>query len=250
MLRSLKIVLWTGQRAPILQDSSGRFWPMRSGFGLHSVVIRKYYGRCIIALLLIPVVILSAAAIDYAIDPELARGHANYARNFALLQHLRFAVVVAALALVVALWLLACLWLLRAKSQRRAWLALALLGPFGFAGLMALPDRSMLAPADAYRRQLMRLPNLLRVLYEIVRFAVFAFVAMQLIEWFDDGTALLEASRRGIPLSQVHAEREASGGMWAFGDMIRAACVFVLLYALLPAGCNAVAWLVRRIRRN
>ncbi len=213
-------------------------------------VIRKYYGRAIIALLLIPVVTVSAAAVDYVIDPEIARGHPNYARNFALLQHFRVGVVVAALILVIALWLLACLWLLQAKSQRRAWLALALLGPFGFAGLMGLPDRSTLAPADVYRRQLTRLPSLLRILYEILRFVLFAFVAMQLIEWYDDGTALIEASRRGISLSQVLAERDASGGMWAFGDMIRAGCVFVLLYALWPAGCNAVAWLVRRVRRR
>jgi hypothetical protein len=112
------------------------------------------------------------------IDTELARGHANCARNFALLQHLRFGVVIGALMLVTALWLLACLWLLRAKSQRRAWLALALLGPFGFAALMALPDRSTLAPADAHGRQLTRLANLLRILYEILRFAVLGFVAL------------------------------------------------------------------------
>jgi hypothetical protein len=212
-------------------------------------MIRKYYARSIIALLLIPVVTLSAAGIDFAIDPELARGHANYVRNFALLQHLRVGVVLAALMLVIALWLLACVWLLRARSQRRAWLSLSLLGPLGFAWLMTLPDRSTPDPADAYRRQLTRLPSPLRILYEIVRFAVFGFIALQLIEWFDEGTALLEASRRGMPLAQVLAERDASGGMWAFGDLIRAGCVFVLLYALWPAGCNAVSWLIRRMRR-
>ncbi len=81
-------------------------------------MIRQYYGRSIVALLLIPVVTVSAAAIDYLIDPELARGHPNYIRNFALLQHLRFGVVIVALMLVIALWLLACLWLLRARSQQ------------------------------------------------------------------------------------------------------------------------------------
>ncbi len=181
-------------------------------------VIRKYYGRSIIALLLIPVVTLSAAALDYAIDPELARGHANYARNFALLQHLRFAVVVAALVLVIALWLLLRLPLRASSKRMRSWLMLALLGPLGFVVLMVLPDRSTPAAADAYGRELTRLPNLLRILYEILRFAIFGFVAMQLIEWYDDGTALIEASRRGISLSQVLAERDASSGMWAFGE--------------------------------
>ena len=51
------------------------------------------------------------------------------------------------------------------------------------------------------------LPSLWRILYEILRFAVFAFLAMQLIAWFDEGTALLGASRRGIPLGEVLAER-------------------------------------------
>jgi hypothetical protein len=46
-------------------------------------MIRKYYGRSIVALLLIPVVTVSAAGIDYMIDPELARGHPHYVRNFA-----------------------------------------------------------------------------------------------------------------------------------------------------------------------
>jgi len=44
----------------------------------------------------------------------------------------------------------------------------------------------------------------------------------------------------------VLAERDASSGMWAFGDAVRAAYLFVLLYALWPAGYNTVAWLIRR----
>ncbi len=70
-------------------------------------MIRKYYGRSIIALLLIPVVTVSAAAIDYVIDPELARRHPNYARNFALLQHVRFGVVAVQRSLMrrpLAIW--------------------------------------------------------------------------------------------------------------------------------------------------
>lgn len=212
-------------------------------------MIRKYYGRSIAALLLIPVAAILAAGIFNAIDPELARGHDNYARNFALLEHLRIGVWLAGLVLLCALWLLACVWLLRAKSRRGAWLSLALLGPPGFAVLTALSDRSPPAPADAYRRQLERLPRLLRVLYEVLRFAAFGVVALQLVEWFDSGTAILEATRRGIALASVLAERDASSGMWAFGDSLRAACLFVLLYALWPAGCNAVARLIRPLSR-
>jgi hypothetical protein len=213
-------------------------------------VIRKHYGRSIVALLLIPLVAMLGAGVFDAIDPELARGHGDYARNFALLEHLRKGVWLAVLVLLGALWLLACIWLLRAKSQRRAWLSLSLLGPLGFAVLAALSDRSPLDPGDAYGRQLTRLPQLLRALYEVLLFAAFGVVSLQLVEWIDYGTALLEATRRGVALAQVLAERDASAGMWAFGDMNRAAYLLVLMYALWPGGCNAVARLVRRLRRR
>ncbi len=211
-------------------------------------MIRKYYVRSTIALLAIPVAAMMAAGIFDAIDPERARGHANYVLYFALLQHLRNGLWLAALVLLGVLWLLACVWLLRSKSRRRVWLSLALLGPPGFAVLTALSDRSPPAPGDAYRRQLERLPQPLRVLYEVLRFAAFGVVAMQLVEWLDYGTAILEAGRRGIALASVLAERDASSGMWAFGDSMRAGYLLVLLYALWPAGCNAVAGLIRRLR--
>jgi hypothetical protein len=38
--------------------------------------------------------------------------------------------------------------------------------------------------------------------------------------------------------------------MWAFGDLMRAGYLFVLSYALWPAGCNAVAGLIHRLRRR
>jgi hypothetical protein len=213
-------------------------------------VIRKYYGRCIIALLLIPVAAMLSVGIFEAIDPELARGHDNYARNFALLDHLRRGVLLVGLLLLGALWTLACMWLLRAKAQSKAWLLAALLGPPGLAVMMVLSDRSPVAPGDAHRRQPSRAPQLLRVIYEVVRFAAVSWVAMQLVEWFDDGTALLEATRRGLTRAQVLAERDASSGMWAFGDVVRAAFLFVLIYALWPAGFNAAAALIRRLRRS
>jgi hypothetical protein len=213
-------------------------------------MIRKYYGRSILALLLIPAAAMMAGAIFELIDPELARGHANYARNFALLEHLRHWALLAALVLLGVLWVLACIWLLRAKSRRRIWTALGLLGPPGFAALSTLSDRSPPAPNDAYRRQLARLPLALRVLYEVLRFVAFAFLAMQLVEWFEYATALLDAARRSMSVAQVLAERDASSGMWAFGDSLRDAYVFVLLYAIWPFSCNAVAALARRLRRR
>ena len=211
---------------------------------------RKYYWRSIVALLLIPVASMLSMGIFEAIDPELARGHDHYVRNFALLDQLRRDVLPAGLLLAGALWTLGCMWLLRAKSQSMAWLLLAVLGPLGLVVIVALPDRSLLAPGDALREQPRRAAQLLlRVLYEVVRFAAVAWVSMQLVEWYEDGTARLEATRRGMTLAQVLAERDASSGMWAFGDMMRAAFVFVLIYAFWPAGSNAVARLIRRLPR-
>lgn len=99
-------------------------------------MIRKYYGLSVLVLLLIPLAAMLAAGLFDAINPELAAGHANYARNYALLEHLRNGISLAALALLGSLWLLAGIWLLRAKSRRRAWLWLALAGSLGFAALI------------------------------------------------------------------------------------------------------------------
>lgn len=208
-------------------------------------MIRKYYARSTLAVLLIPVTVVAAGVIFNAIDPESARGNSNYARNFALLHILRGGTQFVALVLACALWFLACLWLVRAKSLNTAWVALVLFGAPGFALLAALADRSPLTPDDAYGRQLARVPQLVRVLYELLRFALFGVLSLQLAEWLDYGTAWLDAMRRGMTLAQVFAERDASSGMWAFGDLMRAAGLFVLLYALWPAACNLVARVFR-----
>jgi hypothetical protein len=72
-------------------------------------VIRKCYGRSVLALLLIPVAAMLAASIFGAINPELAAGHSHYARNYALLEHLRNEVPLAAVFLLGTLWLLTCI---------------------------------------------------------------------------------------------------------------------------------------------
>ena len=46
---------------------------------------RRYYFLALVALLLIPVVVILGSRLAIAIDPESARGHANYARDFRLL---------------------------------------------------------------------------------------------------------------------------------------------------------------------
>jgi hypothetical protein len=199
-------------------------------------------------VLLIPVIALADGWLIAALDPERAAGHPDYAHNFALRQQLRTATLVGSLALECALFLIACFWLLRAKSRTQGWLAWALLGAPGFAVIASLPDRGPLSPRDFYERQLARLPPLVRGLYEIGRFFVFWFAALSFVAAFEFATALLEAAQRGMTLAQLMAERDASSGMWAFGDMMRAAWVFIVMYALWPGACNLVAAAVRRLK--
>jgi hypothetical protein len=209
-------------------------------------VIRKYYGLSMGALLAIPVTAVLGVRLFLLIDPELARGRPNYVLYFALLDHVRRGVWLLTLLAVCVLWLLCCAWLLRARGRPLGWLWLALLGPFGFAGMFALTDRT--APASgatsgtgARGRLAYYARKLWRVLFEVLRFTVLWFVALQLVQWFDDATAWLEACRRGVPLAQVLAERDASSGMWAFGDSLTAGFLLALCYML----CYLL-WPIRR----
>jgi hypothetical protein len=210
-------------------------------------VIRKYYSLSIGALLLIPVTSILGVRLFTLIDPELAAGHPDYVRHYAQLEHLRGGVWWFTLLTMGLLWLLCCAWVLRARARSLFWLWLALLGPLGFVGLFALSDRGV---ADAGAQPRMREGARLawRMLFELCRFVLLWMLAMQLVEWFNSATAWAEAHRRSVSMAQVLAERDASSGMWAFGDSLRAGFVLILLYLLWPAGMAAIRWLGRRSR--
>jgi hypothetical protein len=210
-------------------------------------VIRKNYALSVSAVLLIPVITVAEGWAFAALDPERAAGHPDYAHNFALREQLRSAALFGSLALECVLFFFACWWLLRAKSRTPGWMAWALVGAPGFAVIASLRDLAPLRPQDHYERLLARVPLPLRVLYEAGRFFVFWFAAMSFVTVWGYASALLEAAERGLTLTQLMAERDASSGMWAFGDLIRAAWVFIVMYALWPGVCNVIGGIAHRL---
>src|SRR2546430_10205808 len=74
-------------------------------------------------------------------------------------------------AVVVILWLLVCFLVIRSKERSSLWLFFAALGPFGFAILAMLDDRSP-AVTDRHERFVRRLISFLRYIHERMNFHV------------------------------------------------------------------------------
>src|SRR5262245_27503639 len=115
----------------------------------------------LLVFLLIPVVVIGGGMLVVAIDPEKLAGHANYARNFHLIELARRAVMLGILGTTVVAWFATCLLLLASKNRPLPWLALGLLGPFGIAILASLRELSP-EPSDLYERLLRKLHILIR----------------------------------------------------------------------------------------
>lgn len=207
--------------------------------------MKKTYLASLAAFVLIPAVMLAAGALFSAIDPEIAAGHADYERNYRLLEFVRQAVLFGGFLVSLGLWLATCFLLLKSKRRSAMWMALAVFGPLGFAALAMLNDREP-APADVHHALRARLGAVLRVVYEFILFLgmwTAAFAATALKEAL---TAILEANRRGVPLGQIMQERDASSGMWAFGEGLEAMYLVVLFYLLWPLVVNGACRLWRR----
>src|ERR1700761_3473384 len=104
-------------------------------------------------LLLIPAVLMLGGFLFAMINPEIAAGHANYARNFYLLSRLRVAVFFGSGAVAAVLWVLAAL------------------GPVGLAVLASLNDR-VPAETDRHARFVAHLNGFQRAGYEVCRFVL------------------------------------------------------------------------------
>jgi len=90
------------------------------------------------------VVLMLGGMLSNLINPEIAAGHTNYARNFQLLSTLKILTFLASAACAAVLWMLACFVVIRSKKRSYLWLLLAVLGPFGIAVLAMLSDRAQL----------------------------------------------------------------------------------------------------------
>jgi len=66
---------------------------------------KRHYVLALICYLSIPGVVIAGAGLFRLIDPETARGHADYARDYQLLDRARTGALMAAAALALLLWI-------------------------------------------------------------------------------------------------------------------------------------------------
>jgi hypothetical protein len=197
-------------------------------------------------LLLIPVVTVLGGILFSLINPEIAAGHPNYVRNYHLLSLLKMLSLWVSIAGVAVLWVLVCLVVIRSKKRSYLWLFLAALGPLGFAALASLNDRTA-AETDSYTRFVQRLNWFVRASYEVLSFVIIWELAWQAMVLKSTLMIRYESFTTGVSIAQINAVRDASSGMWAFGEGMEVMYVAVLLYLLRPIVFRIVATIAATI---
>ena len=206
---------------------------------------RKSYALAIACILLIPITAIGGGMVFAAINPESAAGHPDYVRNYRLLAHVRDASMVATGLAIAGLWLLGCWCLVRDKARHGGWTALSALGPLGLTFLSMLKDRSV-ERGGVYGRLVDGLRTPWRAVYEAGLFFAVWWLAFEAEDVASHVGVLYEAARRGVPIAQILAERNASGGMWAFSETLKAGYFVVLIYLFWPIAFNLAARLLSR----
>jgi len=107
---------------------------------------KRHYLMALACYLSIPVVLIAGAGLFRLIDPEMARSHVDYVRDYRLLELTRLGALMATAALALVLWASACYLVLKSRQRSQRWLSLAAAGPFGFMFIAMIADRS---PAPA-----------------------------------------------------------------------------------------------------
>jgi hypothetical protein len=192
-----------------------------------------------LVLLLIPMVSMLGGLLFSLINPEIAAGHPNYVRNYHLLSLVKHLVFWASGVVVVILWLLACFLVIRSKQRSPLWLFLAALGPFGFAILVMLRDKTP-GETDRYAGFVRGLNGFVRAVYEVCSFVVIWLLAYQAMVLKRNLMILYESATTGISAAQIIDRQNASSGMWAFGEGIEVIYIVILLYLLRPIAFNIV----------
>jgi hypothetical protein len=111
---------------------------------------KRPYILALVCYMAIPAALIAGARLHELIDPEMARGHADYARNYHWLEMARLGVLARAGGLALVLWAACCHLVLASRERSWRWLALAAAGPIGFSVIAGLRDRS---PARRDRSQ-------------------------------------------------------------------------------------------------
>ena len=195
--------------------------------------MKKQSVAALVLFLLIPLVTVLGGILFSLINPEIAAGHPNYVLNYHLLNLLKIMSFWASVAGVAVLWVLVCLLVIRSKQRSYLWLFLAALGPLGFAALASLNDRTT-EETDSYTRFVRKLNWFARAVYELLSFVIIWELAWQVMVLKSTLMIRYEAATTGVSTTQIISLRDASSGMWAFGEGMEVMYLAVLLYLLRP----------------
>jgi hypothetical protein len=196
-------------------------------------MIKKQSIVALVLFLLIPPVLGLGGMLFSLINPEIAAGHPNYARNWHLLNLLKNMCSLASAGVVAVLWLLVCLMVIRSKQRSLAWLFLAALGPLGLAVLAMLNDRAP-AERDRYARFVRGLNGFARGAWELCTFVMIWVLAYEAMVLTRTLRIWIEAATTGTSVAQIVNIQNASSGMWAFAEGNEVMYLVVLFYLLWP----------------
>ncbi len=194
---------------------------------------KRHYVAALVCYLAMPAVLIGGAALALLIDPEMARGSADYVRNYRLLDSVRTAALLAVAGLALVLWASTCYLVLRCRKRSVRWLPLAAAGPLGFTFIAMLADRSPV-PGDLYQEFIGRMKLGWRIALEAVLFASAWAIAYQGVVLWRDLMISAESVRTGAPVEAIIAQQSASSGMYAFSESLETFYLVPLLYLLWP----------------
>ena len=120
-------------------------------------------------------------------------------------------------AVVAILWLLVCFLVIRSKQRSYLWMFFAALGPFGFAILAMLNDRTS-AETDRYARFVRKMNRFVRVGYEVCQLRDHMGARLSGHGSQAQLMIMYESATTGVSTAQIIDIQNASSGMWAFGE--------------------------------
>jgi hypothetical protein len=206
---------------------------------------KKQYILAVACYLLIPAVVIASGVLFRLIDPEMARGSADYVRNYRLLELARTGALMAMAGLALVLWVLTCYLVLKSRQRSLGWLLLAAAGPFGFIVIAMLEDRA--PPShDLYQQFNRKLKLYWRVPIEIAAFFTVWLFAFELMVLKQDLMIRYESFMSGTPVATIIDLQNQSSGMWAFSEGNEVLYLVVLIYLLWPVVFNVVGQLYKR----
>lgn len=200
---------------------------------------KRHYVLAIACYLAIPVLVIAGGTLFSLIDPEIARGHADYVRNYRLLDLARVGALRASWFLALILFIMTCYYILASRQCSLGWLALAAAGPFGLIAMTMLPDRSP-DVEDRHQQFIRQLKMHWRIPLEIALFFGVCYVAYEAVVVKRDLMIRYESFTTGVPVETIVAIQNESSGMWAFSEGNEMMYLIGLTYLLLPFLFNLV----------